>query len=49
MAMVSPSQNQELQKQGKLLTDSRVDIAKVGFIVFVKKGAPKPDLNSVDA
>jgi molybdate transport system substrate-binding protein len=49
VAIVSPSQNQELQKQGKLLTDSRVDIAKVGFIVFVKKGAPKPDLNSVDA
>src|SRR5215207_5030065 len=49
VAIVSPAQNQELQKQCKLLADSRVDIAKVGFIVFVKKGAPRPDLNSVDA
>jgi molybdate transport system substrate-binding protein len=49
VAMVSPEQNGELQKQGKLLEGSRMEIAKVGFTVFVKKGAPKPDVGSVDA
>jgi molybdate transport system substrate-binding protein len=49
VAIVSPAQHEELQKQGKLLADSRVEIARVGFTVFVKKGAPRPDLGSVDA
>jgi molybdate transport system substrate-binding protein len=49
VAIVSPAQNEDLQKQGKLLAASRVDIAKVGFTAFVKKGAPKPDMGSVDA
>jgi molybdate transport system substrate-binding protein len=49
VAMVSPEQNEELQKQGKLLASSRVEIARVGFTVFVKKGASKPDVSSVDA
>jgi molybdate transport system substrate-binding protein len=47
--IVSDKQNEELQKQGKLLAGSRVEIAQVGFTVFVKKGAPKPDLSSADA
>ena len=49
VAMVSPEQNEELQKQGKLLTGSRAEIARVGFTVFVRKGALKPDVGSVDA
>ena len=49
MAIVSGKQNEELQKQGKLLAGSRVEIAQVGFTVFVKKGAAKPDLSSADA
>ena len=49
VAMVSPEQNEELQKQGKLLAGSRVEIARVGFTIFVKKGTPKPDVSSVDA
>ena len=49
VAMVSPEQNEELQKQGKLLAGSRTEIARVGFTVFIKKGAPKPDVGSVDA
>jgi len=49
VAMVSPEQNAELQKQGKLLAGSRAEIARVGFAVFVKKGAPKPDVGTVDA
>ena len=49
VAIVSGKQNEELQKQGKLIAGSRVEIAQVGFTVFVKKGAPKPDLSSADA
>ena len=49
VAMVSPAQNEELQKQGKLLGDTRVEIARVGFAVFVKKGTPRPDVGSIDA
>ena len=49
VAIVSGKQNEELQKQGKLLAGSRVEIAQVGFTVFVKKGAAKPDLSSADA
>src|SRR5215213_6325528 len=49
VAIVSPTQNEQLQQQGKLLANSRVEIARVGFIVFVKKGAPKPDLQSPEA
>jgi molybdate transport system substrate-binding protein len=49
VAIVSPAQNEDLQKRGKLIAGSRVDIAKVGFTAFVKKGALKPDMGSVDA
>jgi molybdate transport system substrate-binding protein len=49
VAIVSGEQNEELRKQGKLLAGSRVEIAQVGFTVFIKKGAPKPDLGSADA
>ena len=48
VVMVSPAQNEELQKQGKLLAGSQVGIAKVGYTIFVKKGAPKPDVGSLD-
>ena len=49
VAMVSPAQIEDLQKQGKLLADTRVEIARVGFSVFVRKGAPRPDVGSIDA
>jgi molybdate transport system substrate-binding protein len=49
VAIVSGKQNDELQKQGKLLAGSRVEIAQVGFTIFIKKGAAKPDLSSADA
>ena len=49
VAIVSPAQIEELQKQGKLLAGSGVEIARVGYNAFVKKGASKPDLGSVDA
>jgi molybdate transport system substrate-binding protein len=48
VVFVSRSQNEELQKQGKLLVGSRAEVA-VGYSAFVKKGAPRPDVSSVDA
>jgi molybdate transport system substrate-binding protein len=49
VAIVSGKQNEELQKQGKLIEGSRVEIAQVGFTVFIKKGVTKPDLSSADS
>jgi molybdate transport system substrate-binding protein len=39
----------QLQAQGKVVSGSRVIIAKVGVGVFVRKGAAKPDISSADA
>jgi len=47
--IVSTPQMEELQKQGKIAAGSRSDIARVGVAVFVRTGAPKPDISSVDA
>ena len=49
LAIVSPQQWEDLQKGGKLNSAVRVVIAKVGYGVFVKKEAAKPDIGSVDA
>lgn len=49
VAIVSGKQNEDLERRGKLLAGSRVEIAQVGFTVFVKKGAARPDLSSADA
>jgi molybdate transport system substrate-binding protein len=38
-----------LQAQGKVVSEDRVIIAKVGVGAFVRKGAAKPDISSVDA
>jgi molybdate transport system substrate-binding protein len=48
VAIVAPAQIEQLQKEGKLIAGSGVEIARVGYTAFVKKGAPKPDLSSVD-
>ncbi len=40
---------EKLQGQGKLLAGSRADICKVGLGVFVRQGAPRPDISSVEA
>lgn len=39
----------ELEKAGRLVVGSKVVIAKVGVGVFVRRGAPKPDVSTVDA
>jgi molybdate transport system substrate-binding protein len=39
----------DLIKQGKVVADSRVDLARSGIGIAVRAGAPKPDISSVDA
>ena len=46
--MAGPS-IEELIKAGKIVPGSRLDIAKSGVGVAVRKGAPKPDISTVDA
>ncbi len=47
--IVSRPQIDSLEKQGKIIPGSRVELAKLGVGVFVRKGAPKPDISSVEA
>jgi len=49
VVMSTGPQIDNLQKQAKLVPGSRVDLAKVGIGVFVRKGATKPDIGSVEA
>jgi molybdate transport system substrate-binding protein len=49
LAIVSPKQWEDLSKERKLDPSVRTVIAKVGYGVFVKKGAAKPDISSVGA
>lgn len=49
LAIVSPQQWEDLQKEGKIDPAVRVVIAKVGYGVFAKKGGTKPDISSVEA
>jgi molybdate transport system substrate-binding protein len=39
----------DLIKQGKVIADSRVDLAKSPIGIAVKSGMPKPDISSADA
>lgn len=48
LAIVSPQQWDSLQREGKIDSAVRVVIGKVGLGVFVKKGAPRPDITSVE-
>ena len=49
LATVSTLQWEELRRARKLVPEVRVVIAQVGFGVFVKQGAAKPDISSVEA
>src|SRR5262245_9604361 len=49
VAILSAPAMEALQKQGKLVGGSRVDIAKVGIGLFVRAGSLKLDIGSVDA
>jgi molybdate transport system substrate-binding protein len=49
VAIVLGAQVDNLMKEGKLAAGSRTDVAKVGISAFVRKGAAKPDISSLDA
>jgi molybdate transport system substrate-binding protein len=49
LALVSPQQWEDLSKERKLDSSVRTVIAKVGYGVFVKKGAARPDISTVKA
>lgn len=49
VTIVSAAQIDVLIRDGKVVAGSRVDLAKVGVGAFVRKGAPKPDVGSVEA
>jgi molybdate transport system substrate-binding protein len=49
LAIVSPQQWDELQKEGRLGSAAPVVVAKVGIGVSVKKGGVKPDISSSES
>jgi molybdate transport system substrate-binding protein len=49
VAIVTGPQSEDLKKQGRFISGSAVELAKVGIGVFVRKGAVKPDISSVEA
>lgn len=49
IAVLVDFQIDDLIKQGKLVADSRVDLMKSGIGVAVKRGAPKPDISTIEA
>jgi molybdate transport system substrate-binding protein len=49
IAVATPQQIDALVKDGKLLADTRADLTKAGIGIEVRKGAPKPDVSSVEA
>jgi molybdate transport system substrate-binding protein len=49
LAVLVDFQTDDLIKAGKLVADSRVDVMKAGIGVAVKRGAPKPDISTVEA
>ena len=49
VAIITSTVLQDLIAQGKIVAQSRVELAKVGMGVVVKQGAPLPDIATVDA
>ena len=49
LAVLVDFQTDDLIKTGKLVADSRADIMSSGIGVAVKRGAPKPDIGTVEA
>ena len=49
VVIVSRSQLQKLESNGKVVPGSLVDIAGISLGVAVRKGAPKPDIGNVEA
>jgi molybdate transport system substrate-binding protein len=49
VAILPPDSADDLVRQGKLVAGTRVDLGRTGLGVAVRKGAPKPDIGTVDA
>jgi molybdate transport system substrate-binding protein len=49
MVIASGPQIESLEKLGKVAAGTRTDLAKTGVGLFVRKGASKPDISSVEA
>jgi molybdate transport system substrate-binding protein len=49
MAVVTGPQIRDLQKRGRVVEGSVIDIAKVGLGVYTRKGGPKRDISSLEA
>ena len=49
LAVLVNFQADDLIRKGKLIADSRADVMKSGIGVAVRRGAPKPDISTVDA
>ena len=49
LAIANERQIDDLIKQGKIVAGSQSKVAKVGIGVGVRKGAPKPDISSLDS
>ena len=46
--IIEPEMLDELAKQGKIIADSRTDVARVGMALLARSGAPKADISTVD-
>jgi molybdate transport system substrate-binding protein len=49
VAIITPKVISDLMEKGKIVSGSRIDLAKVGMGVVVKEGAALPDIKTVDA
>jgi molybdate transport system substrate-binding protein len=49
LATLGPPLMDEYIRQGKIAADTRTEIARIGYAVGGRAGAPKPDISSVDA
>jgi len=49
LAVLVNFQADDLIRQGRLVADTRADVMKSGIGVAVRRGAPKPDISTVDA
>lgn len=49
LVMISSTELDELIRQGKIVSGSRVDLAKSGIGIAVKAGAKRPDVSSTEA
>jgi len=49
VAILAPEAIESLVREGKIVPDTRTDLAKVGVGVVVKAGTPLPDISTVEA